>query len=640
MVDQSSLALDTTTIPKVSEDPFFTPPSPAALAACPKGYVLRSRKVNVMWGLGALSTSALSGVIDFLEKIPLVGTVIEDLPVINDVAKNMQLDAYQLLFRSTDNHGVPMVAATTVVVPQGGIWKVFASKLPQGLHVTINGDKEWNAPTQSRPLISYQADQDATDPDTSPSYFLRVGWLSLLADWNNFWVTTPSGATAQNLQNVLNRLFPLAGYPVQWVLGLPKNKIPQISIGSFEILLGLPALLEGYAVAFPDHEGPKGGFINGRQSGQIVLDGIIAARYYQHYVPGTELNPNSKVALWAYSGGSAPTQWAVELANTYGHDPNHSYGHDDLVGKSILVGAAVGADPATDVGKMLDNNNNKLTIGLLPLAIGGLVEAYPEYRIREEVLSKEGNDYITEAGKYGTIDGVVELDFKWLDKTNGGRWTPLGPDLGIEYFTKDKTKSINSWPQVVALEQANSINYQPSQAGTPRIPTLIYHDQQDGLVPLNAEDTLIRKYCKEGSPVQVMRLNSTIFPSLVGGLLSDVLWLPGQIDQTSRTWQLISRDAPGAIIHAVGEVTSDLSALTYITARFDGSTAPRNDCDQIPSQTIDNNPPNQWVLGSLFQPFKWDNAPWEPQPPFLSIPGIPVLPILLVRQAYKPLITN
>src|SRR5207249_1798897 len=141
----------------------------------------------------------------------------------------------------------------------------------------------WNAPTSSRPLVSYQTDQNDSNLDDAPSYTLRVGWANALLD-GRFWVTPPPEATVQGIPQLLDRLgIPGFLWFLPEVVLSSQGKLPKVPTSYFEAMLGLPTLLEGYAVAFPDHEGPQGMFINGKQSGQLVLDGIRAAINYRHY---------------------------------------------------------------------------------------------------------------------------------------------------------------------------------------------------------------------------------------------------------------------------------------------------------------------------------------------------------------------
>nr|WP_254206976.1 lipase family protein [Nocardia alni] len=98
-----------------SRDPFMIPP--ADLARQAPGAILRSRKV----------------------RIGLLGVVPQ------------QVSAWQLLYRSTDMHGDPEAAITTVLLPLGA------------------------DPEAERPLLAFESAVDATAEQGAPSYALRLG---------------------------------------------------------------------------------------------------------------------------------------------------------------------------------------------------------------------------------------------------------------------------------------------------------------------------------------------------------------------------------------------------------------------------------------------------------------------------------
>ncbi|RMI33964.1 lipase family protein [Nocardia stercoris] len=103
-----------------SDDPFFDPP--AGFAADAPGTVLRHREVETA----------------FLGVIP------------------QRVSAWQLLYRSTDLHGEPDIAMTTVLLPDA------AGALPDG----------------RRPVLAFQSAIDAVDEKCAPSYALRRGgWV-------------------------------------------------------------------------------------------------------------------------------------------------------------------------------------------------------------------------------------------------------------------------------------------------------------------------------------------------------------------------------------------------------------------------------------------------------------------------------
>ncbi|MFI6871280.1 lipase family protein [Nocardia sp. NPDC050406] len=101
-----------------SQDPFFR--APAGFAAHSPGTILRGRPVEL----------ALFGLVP------------------------QRVTAWQLLYRSSDLHGDPEVAITTVLLPEGA------------------------APDDDRPLLAFQSAVDAITDRCAPSYVLRRGALA------------------------------------------------------------------------------------------------------------------------------------------------------------------------------------------------------------------------------------------------------------------------------------------------------------------------------------------------------------------------------------------------------------------------------------------------------------------------------
>ncbi|MEV0297717.1 lipase family protein [Nocardia sp. NPDC050710] len=172
-----------------------------------------------------------------------------------------KISAWQLLYRTNDLNGVADAAVTTVLLPWG------------------------TAPTDSRPLVSFQCAIDGVSSKCFPSYSLRRGARALGA--------------------------------------IPQLELPVIA----------EALARGWAVSVPDHGGMGGHFGVAREPGYRALDAIRAALSFQPL----GLSSATQVGLWGYSGGGLATAWTAELAAGYAPEL-------DIVG--AVAGSPVG-DPAS-----------------------------------------------------------------------------------------------------------------------------------------------------------------------------------------------------------------------------------------------------------------------------------------------------
>jgi len=124
-------------VPLPRNDAFYTPPP--GYEALPNGSVLRDRRINAQYLVGLLSTDVLSVIGDKLgDKVALL--------------KKLKIDAYQVLYKSTDGHDQPTAQVVTVLVPQGP----YLGAGP-------------------RPLVSYANAIDGVSDRCWPSYALRAG---------------------------------------------------------------------------------------------------------------------------------------------------------------------------------------------------------------------------------------------------------------------------------------------------------------------------------------------------------------------------------------------------------------------------------------------------------------------------------
>ena len=129
-------------VPLPDQDPFYTPP--AGYQSLPNGSVLHDRQIVAEYLLPPLSTSLTSVFGDAAAAL---------LPQLAQL-QNLKIDAYQVLYNSTDGKGQPVAEAATVLVPHGS----------------------WTG-SGTRPLVSYQIAEDSLSTACEPSYVLRTGVL-------------------------------------------------------------------------------------------------------------------------------------------------------------------------------------------------------------------------------------------------------------------------------------------------------------------------------------------------------------------------------------------------------------------------------------------------------------------------------
>ncbi|WP_245717425.1 lipase family protein [Nocardia jejuensis] len=339
-----------------SLDPFFQPP--AGFAGHAPGTILRQRPVEV----------ALLGLVP------------------------QRVTAWQLLYRSSDLHGRPEAALTTVLLPEGA------------------------APDSRRPLLAFGSAMDAVTDRCAPSYALQRGALA-------------PGSVTQ----------------LEW-------------------LLVANALRRGWAVSIADHEGLGGGFGAAREPGYRTLDGVRAAL---RFAP-LGLRPDTKIAVWGYSGGGMASSWTIEMAPVYAPELN-------------IVGAALGA-PVGDPREVFLRLNGGMYAGFPAIVIAALHKIYPELA---EVVS---NDF-TDAGREVLA-----------------RMAGLGPIAALPLLVGKRLDSYLQRPLAEVLPQLEPM-FDDIRLGNsaPDCPVLVVQPVHDQIIGVDGIDGQVARYRDAGAAVWYVR---------------------------------------------------------------------------------------------------------------------------------------
>ncbi|KPI39664.1 Lipase 1 [Cyphellophora attinorum] len=256
-----------------------------------------------------------------------------------------------------------------------------------------------------------------------------------------------------------------------------------------EILAIGAALAEGWIVTIPDHEGPNAAFLANVRGGQHVLDGIRAT-----FSSGL-VDPDAKVAMWGYSGGSLVSSFAAELASTYA---------PELL--SQLIGVALGG-AVPNITTALPYLTASPFAGLVPGGIIGLANEYPNIaaKVSENLLSNKA-EYFNKA--HTQCLGANLLSF-------------LGQDVLADYFTSEDL--FFSDPEVLAVTNANAMGQRPIPAS---IPVFMYKGVQDQISPISDTDALYDFYCAGGARIEYIRdVSAEHAALLLTGVPSAVQWI-------------------------------------------------------------------------------------------------------------------
>jgi hypothetical protein len=328
-----------------------------------------------------------------------------------------------------------------------------------------------SATTTPRPLVSYQTAEDSVSMTCSPSYKMR--------------------------------------------LGTEKEEV------------ALPPLLgQGWVVVVPDYEGTMqegdaardSAYTAGIQAGHGALDGIRAAENFaiSHPEFGLDIDADTPVGLWGYSGGGLATAWTAELALTYAPELN-------------IVGASAGGVPPdiTAVAKNIDGT----ALSAISLAgTVGMSQAYdeiltllktdaPSTEMRNFFLTTCIEQYLVSQyacqslDTYSTVPNAIELPWvqEIMSRNHLGNvcttW-PFQPCLTdgecndslclpTPHGNKCTTSPFQDCTQNSGCNSGDGV----CRMKQPAAPLYIYHAVNDELIPIAAVNDLVTQYCTEGVTV-------------------------------------------------------------------------------------------------------------------------------------------
>ncbi|MFF3569134.1 lipase family protein [Nocardia jiangxiensis] len=226
----------------------------------------------------------------------------------------------------------------------------------------------------------------------------------------------------------------------------------------------MPYLNRNWAVAVPDHEGPRAAFMAGVSGGHVVLDGVRAVRAFT----ASGIGAGNPWVLDGESGGAQPTAWAAQLQPTYAPELR-------------FAGAAVGglpADPAV-VARNLDGNPFS---GLMFAALAGIAGEHPEAGI-EAMLNAQGKQMLRAVRT--SCDPVTRYPLRKLS----------------EY---SNVSDPISQPDPAAALATHILGKLP-----PTMPIFDYHGMLDEVVPVAQDDATVHAWCTRGARVHIRRTSFT-----------------------------------------------------------------------------------------------------------------------------------
>ncbi|MBF6327829.1 lipase [Nocardia transvalensis] len=218
------------------------------------------------------------------------------------------------------------------------------------------------------------------------------------------------------------------------------------------------ALLRGYAVLIPDHEGPRMAYAEPYVAGHAVLDAVRAVRALLPAEFG-----DSRFAMHGYSGGAIATRGAVALIDSYAPEL-----------AQVIVGAALGGVPA-DYQILGRSMNANLASGVFLAATFGVGRERPEILSRMNNLARWAAISPLKDTCVGVfaLPGVLMLPIDIAADIPD----PLQSDLADDIYRVTRMQDMKS-----------------------AVPLYIYNGEQEFWIPAEGARALYREQCTLGAP--------------------------------------------------------------------------------------------------------------------------------------------
>lgn len=235
-----------------------------------------------------------------------------------------------------------------------------------------------------------------------------------------------------------------------------------------EVYLMEVAITRGWFVVIPDYEGLGGAFTAGRRSGNAVLDSVRAALASNDI---TGIDPDAKVALWGYSGGTIASGWAAQDQPEYAPELEEN-----------LIGVAMGGQ-VSNLTSVLGADGT-IFAGFIPLAIWGLLSEYPEYEnLLHELTTNKTYPMMKEIENKCLVPAILSFAFQTVFVGNH----PLVPE-GMAFFDRDDIHAI----------MVNNTLARNENDGVPTMPVFVFHGFHDELVPVVNSQRVYDNWCDWG----------------------------------------------------------------------------------------------------------------------------------------------
>ncbi|MBH0779188.1 lipase family protein [Nocardia bovistercoris] len=247
------------------------------------------------------------------------------------------------------------------------------------------------------------------------------------------------------------------------------------------------ALLRGYAVLLPDHEGPWMAYAEPVVAGHAILDAIRTVRGLWPEAYGT-----SRFGMTGYSGGAIATHGAVKQLADYAPEL-----------AEFVVGAALGGVPA-DAEILARSLNGNLAAGVFAGAVFGIA------RERTEILSRMNH----------LAQWIATSPVKDLCADGFGATGVLMLPIDVAANFPDPLRS------EFAAEIYRTLRMEGRKSATP---LYIYNGEQEWWIPAEGARNLFREQCDLGVPAVYRSVFGEHVIAAATGYPEAIVWLDDRL---------------------------------------------------------------------------------------------------------------
>ncbi|MGW6620255.1 lipase family protein [Nocardia sp. NPDC055002] len=243
------------------------------------------------------------------------------------------------------------------------------------------------------------------------------------------------------------------------------------------------AVLRGYAVLVPDHEGPWMAYAEPYVAGHAVLDAIRAVRGVDPAAYG-----DSRFAMTGYSGGAIATHGAAKLIDSYAPEL-----------ADVIVGAALGGVPA-DFEILSRSMNANLASGIFMAATFAIGRERPEILAAMNNLGRWVTTSIMKdtCASVFAVPGILHLPID----VGANIADPLRSELATEIYEITRMQGMRS-----------------------STPLYIYNGDQEWWIPAEGARNLYDEQCELGANAVYRGVLGEHIIGAATGYPEAVLWL-------------------------------------------------------------------------------------------------------------------